>query len=145
MNCRDSHCNAPVNNSRPAITGFRLIASKVACWAGTQWAFILAVAFIGVWLACGPYFNYSNTWQLVVNTATTVITFLMVFLIQSTQNRDSKAIHLKLDELIRAEQKARNSLIDLEHRSDQELENLEEGFSKLATGKGSERIATRNS
>lgn len=110
---------------------FRALASRIACWAGSQWAFLLALAFVLGWLLCGPYFHYSDTWQLVVNTATTVVTFLMVFLIQSSQNRDSKAIHLKLDELIRAQQEARNSLIDLENQSDEQISNIEKGFKEI--------------
>lgn len=137
MNCSDSHRNPQVVDAKPETSIFRELASKIACWSGSQGAFLLAVAFVVGWLLSGPYFHYSDTWQLVVNTATTVITFLMVFLIQSSQNRDSKAIHLKLDELIHAQKSARNSLIDLEHRSDEEIEKVEKGFVSLVTAERS--------
>jgi len=91
---------------------------------GTKWAFALAILGIIVWALTGPAFHYSDTWQLVVNTATTIITFLMVFLIQNTQNRDAKAFHLKLDEVIRAIRGASNQMIDVEKLSDDELEAL---------------------
>jgi low affinity Fe/Cu permease len=110
---------------------FRRFASAVAHWTGTPYAFILAFGFVTMWLLTGPYFHYSDTWQLVINTSTTIITFLMVFLIQSTQNRDAKALHLKLDELIRAQKLARNALIDLEDTSDEEIEKIERGFKKI--------------
>jgi len=93
---------------------------------GSAWAFTGAVFVIVVWLLTGPTFHFSDTWQLIINTATTIITFLMVFLIQNTQNRDAKAVHLKLDELIRALKGARNQLVDLEDLSDEELKKLEE-------------------
>jgi low affinity Fe/Cu permease len=89
------------------------------------------VLVILVWLVTGPTFHFSDTWQLIINTATTVVTFLMVFLIQNTQNRDAKAMHLKLDELIRAMKGARNKLVDLEELSDEELSKLEEQFQRL--------------
>jgi len=84
-----------------------------------------------VWVASGPYYHYSDTWQLVINTGSSIVTFLMVFLIQSTQNRDAKVMHLKLDELIRAVTPARNHLVHLENLSDEELEALEKEFQKL--------------
>src|SRR5215210_2794192 len=100
--------------------------TKFAKWAaratGHPLAFVSAVAIIILWAATGPLFAFSDTWQLVINTGTTIITFLMVFLIQNMQNRDSKAIHLKLDELIRAMKGARNKLVMLENLSDEELE-----------------------
>jgi low affinity Fe/Cu permease len=95
---------------------------------GSAFAFTAAVLVILLWLLTGPMFHFSDTWQLIINTATTVITFLMVFLIQNTQNRDAKAMHLKLDELIRAVKNARNELVDLEDLSDEELKKLEEQF-----------------
>jgi low affinity Fe/Cu permease len=98
---------------------------------GSAWAFAAAVSVIFVWLVTGPAFHFSDTWQLIINTATTVITFLMVFLIQNTQNRDAKAMHLKLDELIRAIKGARNKLVDLEELSEEELSNLEKEFHRL--------------
>jgi len=98
---------------------------------GSSWMFIANVLLILVWLVAGPFFHYSDTWQLVVNTATTVFTYLAVFLIQNTQNRDAKATHLKLDELLRAVQGARLSFLSLEHLSEDELARLEEEFSQL--------------
>ena len=106
--------------------------SKVTSGAvGSVWAFIAALVIIVAWGASGPIFKYSDTWQLVINTGTTIVTFLMVFLIQSTQNRDAKAIHLKLDELIRALKGARNRFVDLEQLSEQELEDLAVQFERL--------------
>jgi low affinity Fe/Cu permease len=107
---------------------FRVFAQRSAVMLGSAWAFAVAVLAILVWLVTGPMFQFSNTWQLIINTATTIITFLMVFLIQNTQNRDAKAMHLKLDELIRAIKNARNELVDLEDLSDVELKKLEEQF-----------------
>jgi low affinity Fe/Cu permease len=103
-------------------------ASGVAGSAGT---FCLAIALIVGWALSGPFFHYSDTWQLVINTSTTIVTFLMVFLIQNAQNRDARAIHLKLDELIRAKQGARNSLIDLESLSDEQLAKLQNEFNLI--------------
>src|SRR3989454_5843764 len=91
---------------------FRKFAQTTSKMVGSSWAFILAVLIILVWAVTGPLFHYSDTWQLVINTGTTIITFLMVFLIQNTQNRDAKAIHLKLDELIRGVKGARTNLVD---------------------------------
>src|ERR1700757_3530050 len=91
---------------------------------GIAWAFAAAILIILFWGVTGPMFHYSDTWQLIINTGTTIVTFLMVFLIQNTQNRDAKAVHLKLDELIRALKGARNRLVDLEKLSDEELERL---------------------
>ncbi len=98
---------------------------------GSPWAFIGAIFIIVVWGLTGPAFHFSDTWQLIINTGTTIVTFLMVFLIQNTQNRDAKAVHLKLDELIRAVQGARNQLVDLEKLSDDELKKLEEQFTRV--------------
>lgn len=110
---------------------FHKLAQKLADIAGTPWAFISAIGIIGLWVLLGPVFAYSDTWQLVINTGTTIVTFLMVFLIQNTQNRDAKAFHLKLDELIRAQKQARNSLIDLEDMSEEELRKLQNEFSEI--------------
>ena len=109
---------------------------------GSAWAFCGAVLVIVVWLVTGPTFHFSDTWQLIINTATTVITFLMVFLIQNTQNRDAKAMHLKLDELIRALSGARNQLVDLENLSDDDLKKLEQQFQGLR--KQAEQSGTRS-
>jgi low affinity Fe/Cu permease len=110
---------------------FRKFAGKVAELSGSPVTFMLAAAVIIVWLLLGPIFKYSDSWQLIINTGTTIITFLMVFLIQNVQNRDAKAIHLKLDELIRSVKGARNSLVDLEDMTDEELEELQKQFAQL--------------
>ena len=110
---------------------FRVFARRSSSMLGSAWAFAAALLVIVVWLLTGPIFHFSDTWQLIINTATTVITFLMVFLIQNTQNRDAKAVHLKLDELIRAVKDARDELVDLEELSDEELQKLEEQFRKM--------------
>jgi low affinity Fe/Cu permease len=110
---------------------FRVFARRSSMMLGSAWAFSGAVLVILLWLVTGPTFHFSDTWQLIINTATTVITFLMVFLIQNTQNRDAKAVHLKLDELIRAIKDARNELVDLENLSDEELQKLEGQFRRM--------------
>jgi len=110
---------------------FRKFAQLASEATGSAWAFCLAITVIVVWGITGPLFHFSDTWQLVINTGTTIITFLMVFLIQNSQNRDAKAIHLKLDELIRAMSGARDSMIDLNKLSDAELKELEKQFLKL--------------
>ena len=110
---------------------FRVFARCSSVMLGSAWAFAGAVLVIAVWLITGPTFHFSDTWQLIINTATTIITFLMVFLIQNTQNRDAKAVHLKLDELIRAIKAARNELVDLEDLSDEELQKLEAQFRRM--------------
>ena len=107
---------------------FSQITSKIV---GSSWSFILAVLIVVVWAATGPIFHYSDTWQLVINTGTTIITFLMVFLIQNTQNRDAKAIHLKLDELLKGVAGARTGLVNIEELSDQDLGRLQQQFQKL--------------
>jgi low affinity Fe/Cu permease len=111
---------------------FRKIAQQTSKIVGCAWSFMGALAVILVWGILGPIFHFSDTWQLVINTATTIVTFLMVFLIQNTQNRDSKAIHLKLDELIHAMKGARNQLVSLENMSDEELGKLQKEFDRLA-------------
>jgi len=111
---------------------FRKFAHWTSCVTGSPWAFITASLVIVVWAVTGPLFGFSDTWQLVINTGTTIITFLMVFLIQNTQNRDARAIHLKLDELLRAQQEARTSLAALEEMPDEELDRLQERFRHLA-------------
>ena len=110
---------------------FRVFARRSSIILGSAWSFAGAVLVILVWLLTGPTFHFSDTWQLIINTATTVITFLMVFLIQNTQNRDAKAMHLKLDEIIRAIKDARDELVDLEDLSDEDLKKLEEQFKQL--------------
>jgi low affinity Fe/Cu permease len=110
---------------------FRKFAHRTADLVGSPFAFFLAVLIIGAWLITGPLFNYSDTWQLIINTATTIVTFLMVFLIQNSQNRDARAFHLKLDELIFGVRGARNEMIDLEEFSDEQLTKLEKDFRDL--------------
>jgi low affinity Fe/Cu permease len=110
---------------------FQTIASSASCAVGSKWAFLAAIMIITVWAAAGPVFGYSDTWQLVINTATTIVTFLMVFLIQNTQNRDARAIHLKLDEIIRSIDVAHNDMIDIEKLSDQELGRLSQKFESI--------------
>jgi low affinity Fe/Cu permease len=129
---------------------FRVFAHRSAIMLGSAWAFSGAMLVIIVWLLTGPIFHFSDTWQLIINTATTVITFLMVFLIQNTQNRDAKAMHLKLDEIIRALKGARNQLVDLEDLSDEDLEKIEEQFRRLRQkaehdGKHSRHVAPAES
>jgi low affinity Fe/Cu permease len=118
---------------------FRHFAHAAANWMGNPWCFFFALVIIVAWGITGPLFHFSDTWQLIINTGTTIITFLMVFLIQNTQNRDAQAIHLKLDELIRAMQGARNQMLDLEHLSDEELAELKRQFDKIC------KRATRSS
>ena len=110
---------------------FRKFANKTSEAMGTPWAFIAAVFLILGWAVSGPFFGFSEVWQLVINTGTTIITFLMVFLIQNTQNRDAKAIHLKLDELLRGVEGARTSMVDLEDLSDEDLKKLQNEFQRL--------------
>jgi low affinity Fe/Cu permease len=110
---------------------FGVFARKTSTILGSAWAFVIAILIIVIWAMTGPAFGYSDTWQLIINTGTTIVTFLMVFLIQNTQNRDAKAVHLKLDELIRALGPARNKLVDLEKLSDDDLKSLETEFEKL--------------
>lgn len=111
--------------------GFHSFAGRASQIVGSKWAFALATTLIVAWALTGPYFRFSDTWQLVVNTITTVLTFLIVFLIQNTQNRDARAIHLKLDEIIRSLKGARNEMIRIENLSDAELENLTENFEQI--------------
>jgi low affinity Fe/Cu permease len=114
---------------------FRLVAESTARAVGSPWAFAVATLVIVGWACLGPVFHFSDTWQLVVNTATTIVTFLMVFLIQNTQNRDSRAIHLKLDELLRGVQGARTGLVNLESLTDEELDRLQKEFEDLCVKK----------
>ena len=110
---------------------FHVFARRASNVLGSAWAFVLALLVIVVWGITGPTFHYSDTWQLIINTGTTIVTFLMVFLIQNTQNRDAKAVHLKLDEIIRAIKGARNELVDLEELSDEDLKKLEQQFQRI--------------
>jgi low affinity Fe/Cu permease len=110
---------------------FRIFSAKTSHAVGQPYSFILALVIIFGWAVSGPWFDYSDTWQLVINTGTTIVTFLMVFLIQNTQNRDAKAIHLKLDELLNSTKSARNRMINLEEMTDEEMEVLQTEFRKL--------------
>jgi low affinity Fe/Cu permease len=110
---------------------FRRFAHWFSDRMGSPWAFLIAVVVIVAWAVSGPWFGYSDSWQLIINTGTTIATFLMVFIIQNTQNRDAKAIHLKLDELLRGVRGARTSLVHLEQWSDEEIAELEEQFERL--------------
>ena len=109
---------------------FRLFSGRIADHVGSPWSFCLGILLVIVWAATGPMFHYSDTWQLVINTGTSVITFLMVFLIQNTQNRDARAMQLKLNELIRAST-ARNIMLDVENCSDEEIAEIREEFAKI--------------
>jgi low affinity Fe/Cu permease len=110
---------------------FRKFSNATAGAVGSSWAFMAAAAVVVVWAVLGPLYGFSNTWQLVINTGTTIVTFLMVFLIQNTQNRDSKAVHLKLDELLRGVKGARTSMVDLEDLPDDEIARLKQEFAEL--------------
>jgi len=110
---------------------FRVFARRCSVILGSAWTFTAAILIIVLWSITGPTFHYSDTWQLIINTGTTIVTFLMVFIIQNTQNRDAKAVHLKLDEIIRAVSGARNELVDLEALSDEDLKSLEKEFKRL--------------
>ena len=114
---------------------FRIFAKKTSYMVGSPKAFLFAVLTLIIWAVSGPVFNFSDTWQLVINTTTTIITFLMVFLIQNTQNRDAKALHLKLDELIHADRSARNTMMNLEDLSDEELDKLHAHFLRVVERK----------
>ncbi len=126
---------------------FTKFAKWASHWTGQPIAFLLAAGVILVWILSGPIFGFSDTWQLVINTGTTIITFLMVFLIQNTQNRDTKALQLKLDELIFVTAKANNSLLDLEEIDEKELDKIRDRYEKVASlarkrGKTSDSVAT---
>ena len=110
---------------------FRRLAEKTAHAVGSYWAFLIALLTIVVWALTGPYFNYSDTWQLFINTGTTIVTFLMVFLIQNTQNRETRIVALKLDELLRGVEGARTGLVELDHMSDDDLELVRQEFARL--------------
>ena len=121
----------PNSMDQPAKLTFADTARWTSRLLGSGWVFAAACSVVIVWAIAGPLFGYSEGWQLVINTGTTIVTFLMVFLIQNTQNRDARAIHLKLDELIRSINAARNKLIDLENCTDQELDEVQREFERL--------------
>ena len=110
---------------------FRHLAENAAHAVGSYWAFLIALLTIVVWALTGPYFNYSDTWQLFINTGTTIVTFLMVFLIQNTQNRETRIVALKLDELLRGVEGARTGLVELDHMSDDDLELVRQEFARM--------------
>ena len=110
---------------------FRHLAERTAHAVGSPVAFLLALLTISVWAVTGPYFQYSDTWQLFINTGTTIVTFLMVFLIQNTQNRETRIVALKLDELLRGVEGARTGLVQLDHMSDEELEIVQQEFTRM--------------
>jgi low affinity Fe/Cu permease len=110
---------------------FRRFANFTSRIAGSPWAFVVAILLIVFWLVSGPFFGFSDTWQLVINTGTTIITFLMVFLIQNTQNRETRAVNVKLDELLRAVHEARTNLVSLEDASDDEIDALHKQFQEM--------------
>jgi low affinity Fe/Cu permease len=141
----------PEIQTRTTNDWFGRFAAKASGWLGSKWAFAGAGGVIVVWATTGPLFHYSDTWQLVINTGTTIVTFLMVFLIQNTQNRDARAINLKLNELIRSADKAQDDMIDIENLSDLELDELQAKYEKLKAAcvarqkSGSSRTATPKS
>lgn len=124
---------AVANSERKQTQGdaFGKFAAAASSWLGSKWAFVGAIVIIAVWAITGPFFHYSDTWQLVINTGTTIITFLMVFIIQNTQNRDAHAINLKLDELIHSIDKAKNEMMDIEKLSDKELDTIHEKYTQM--------------
>ena len=119
------------DNARNGHFDFGHIARVASNTLGSPWAFLAACAIVVIWAVTGPMFGHSDAWQLVINTGTTIVTFLMVFLIQNTQNRDARATQLKLDELIRSIHRARNQLIDLEDCTDEELDQVQKEFAKV--------------
>jgi low affinity Fe/Cu permease len=108
------------------------LSRRATNWTGSSWAFVLAVVVILAWIVTGPFFDYSDTWQLVINTGTTIVTFLMVFLIQNTQNRDGAALQAKLDELIRATERARNDLVAIERQPEKKVQEVREEIAEAA-------------
>jgi low affinity Fe/Cu permease len=127
----DRHSSAATRSYEHRASGFANLASAVTRWAGSTSGFAMAVAVVIVWAITGPIFRWSNTWQLVINTGTTIVTFLMVFLIQRAQNKDGMAIHLKLNELVAAMKGASNRLIDVEALSEEELRILHRHYQRL--------------
>jgi low affinity Fe/Cu permease len=122
---------------------FSRFASRTARIVGHPYMFLVAVLLLMIWAASGPVFHFSDTWQLIINTSTTIVTFLVVFLIQNTQNRDAKALHLKLDELIRSHSPAHNDMIDIEKLSDEELEELERRYAAICEANKSRKQKTK--
>jgi low affinity Fe/Cu permease len=130
--------SSPLNQAREQVVKtnsmnlwFSRLASRTAQLVGHPYMFLFAVVVLVAWAISGPFFHFSDTWQLIINTGTTIVTFLVVFLIQNTQNRDARALHLKLDELIRSHVPARNDMIDIEKLSDEELDELEKRYAAI--------------
>jgi len=123
--------NHTLKPSKPTGDWFGRFSAKASQYVGSRWAFAAAVLVVATWGVLGPIYHYSDTWQLVINTGTTIVTFLIVFLIQNTQNRDARAINLKLNELIHSIHSAHNSMIDIENLSDEELDKLAKKFESL--------------
>jgi len=119
------------SDARPKGDWFSRYATACSNLFGSRWSFVVAIGVVLVWALTGPLFHYSDAWQLVINTGTTIVTFLMVFLIQNTQNRDSRAINLKLDELIHAIDAAKDQMVDIEHLSDEELDVIAKGYERM--------------
>lgn len=139
LNAESIHETTPAGTTAPAGVGaskkkspYVYFAEKTAAWSGSASAFTIAFAILVVWGLTGPFFDYSDTWQLVINTGTTVVTFLMVFLIQNTQHRDARAVQLKLNELIRATEAAHSGLLDLEEMSEEELNAIRDKYLTIA-------------
>jgi low affinity Fe/Cu permease len=132
MICSHLEIEEAVMSTNKSRSGFTRFAKWTAYATGRPIAFVLAVVLIVLWAITGPLFDFSDTWQLVINTSTTIMTFLMVFLIQNTQYRDSEAIHIKLDELIRSIKSAQNELLDLEEMEDEDLDRIRADYEKLA-------------
>jgi low affinity Fe/Cu permease len=126
-----SGINSPMRPTKPR-SMFTRLAKGVARWSGRPSAFLLSLAVVVAWVVTGPVFDYGDTWQLTINTFTTVVTFLMVFLIQNTQYRDAEAVQVKLDELLRSTHGAHNALLDLEELEDQELDEIRSRYAELA-------------
>lgn len=120
---------------------FRLLSECIARWAGTPWVFATAIGLVVLWAVSGPLFGFSDTWQLIINTGTTIITFLMVFLIQNTQNRDAIAMHLKVDELLRVVKGARTGMINLEQMSNAEIEQLRKDLARIGEEDGCDLVS----
>ncbi len=119
-------------SNKKQLSFFEKFSNTITSWAGSSYAFSGAFLIVVIWAACGPLFNFSETWQLVINTGTTIITFLMVFLIQKSQNKDSKAIQLKLNELIAADERTSNRMVDLEDMTEEELDKLHKFYERLS-------------
>src|SRR5215831_16457839 len=139
-----SHANQVASMPENGDSFLARLSRRAADWTGSSAAFGLAVLTVVIWLVSGPFFRFSDTWQLVINTGTTIITFLMVFLIQRAQNKDSRAIHLKLNELVAAVQGASNRLIGVEDLSEAEIHTLHKHFERLAELASNEDTLTRS-